>query len=394
MHSKLLFASGLLLVCVLFSCRREEIIPYSQQESIATPPLVDPEVVGFYVLNSGVRGNNEATLDYFDYTTSIYHRNIYAERNTEALPNLGDFGQDIVVADGKLYVTLSGSHQLEIFDAATTQRIGTVSINNPRRILVRDNYVYVTSYLKQKDQIYGELPLGELVRINVNDLNDVKHITLGCQPEEMVAFTTSNESSGVEKENMLFVANTGVYNSPKFDNRISIVNLDNYVQTGYIHTATSPRSLAIVGRYLYVSTMGNRTNEPQRLCILRDKTKLNFFVQDTACDLPILSFVQLHDTLYMLQGRRNLYGDIREIDFVKYSTKSDNIVERFITDGTEVQIENPTSVTVHPVTYDLYITDARRGTSSGLLYCYSPSGVQKWKVKTGIAPCRVAFVKK
>lgn len=388
------FLAFLAVGVLLSSCRRDEVFVYSQQELVDTPPEEDPEIVGLYVLNSGVKGNNEATLDYFDCLTSTYHRNIYAERNPDALPSLGDNGTDLAVADGKLYVILSGSHRLEIFNVENTQRFATVSINNPRRILLRDNYAYITSYLKQKEQKYGELPLGELVRIKTDDLTDIRKITLGCQPDEMLYFVAGNESTGSEKETLLLVSNTGEYNSPHFDNRLSVVNLDNFVQTSYIRTGTSPHCLAISGRYLYVETSGNYKEEPPQLCILRDRSNLNTFTRDTVRDLPSLSFVQVDDTLFMIKGRKNQFGDILERDFVKYSMKADDIVDRFVADGTETQIETPTSVAVHPVTHEIFITDARRGTSSGLLHCYTPDGRQKWKVKTGIAPCKVAFVKK
>lgn len=387
----------LLLSTILFSsCRQEEeLVVYSQQERVDTAPEDDPDIVGLYVLNSGVKGNNEATLDYFDCLTSIYHRNIYAERNPDALPNLGDNGTDLAIADNKLYVALSGSHRLEIFDVASTQRIATISVNNPRHILLREGYAYVTSYLKQKEQKYGELPLGELVRIKTDDLTDMRKITLGCQPDEMLCFVSSNASTGGENETLLLVSNTGEYNTPTFDNRLSVVNLENFVQTSYIRTGTSPHSLAVSGRYLYVETAGNRKDEPPQLYILRDKSNLNTFTRDTVRnDLPSLSFVQMDDTLFMIKGRKNSFGDILERDFVKYSMKADAIVSRFVADGTEAQIETPTSIAVHPITHEIFITDARRGTSSGLLYCYTPDGVQKWKVKTGIAPCKVAFVKK
>ncbi len=395
MKLRALFIFLLLSACIFcVSCRQEELLIYSQQERVNITPEEDPDIVGFYVLNSGVRGNNEATLDYFDYTTSIYHRNIFAERNADALPNLGDYGTDLTVAGDKLYVTLSGSHRLEIFDVERTQRLATIPINNPRRVLVLDDYIYVTSYLKRKEQKYGELPLGELVRIKISDLTDIQKVTLGCQPDFMIPFVAENASTGGEKENLLLVANNGEYNSPAFDNRISVVNLDNFVQTSYIHTGTSPRCLAVFRRYLYVETGGNHKNEPPQLCILRDKTNLNTFTSESVRDLPSLYFSQMDDTLFMIKGRKNLFGEVSRRDFIKYSMKADDVVARFITDGTEVQIESPTSVTVHPTTHEIFITDARRGSSSGLLYCYSPDGIQKWKVKTGIAPCRVAFVKK
>lgn len=380
---------------ILSSCRQEELVVYSQQETVSTPPEDDPDIVGLYVLNGGVKGNNEATLDYFDYLTSIYHRNIYAERNPEAIPNLGDNGIDLAIADKKLYVSLSGSHRVEVLDVETSERIATIAVNNPRHILIHEDYAYITSYLKRKQQKYGEQPLGELVRVKTNDMSDVRKITLGCQPDEMLYFEAENASTGGEKETLLIVSNTGEYNTPKFDNRLSVVNLENFVQTSYIYTGTAPHSLALTGRYLYVGTAGNLKDEPPSLDILKDKSNLNTFTSDWVRDeLPTLTFVQMEDTLFMIKGRRNAFGEILERDFVKYSMKADEIVSRFVSDGTESQIENPTSLAVHPVTHDIFITDARSGTSSGLLYCYSPSGVQKWKIKTGIAPCKVAFVEK
>ncbi len=396
----LLFLSFLPLL-FLTSCRQEELAVYSEQERLSIPPEENPSIIGFYVLNSGVKGSNEATLDYFDYTTSLYHRNIYAEHNKSELPNLGDNGLDIVVADGRLYVTLSGSHRVEIFDAYTTQRLGSVAVNNPRRILVHEGYVYVTSYLRQKRQEFGRLPLGELVRINAADFSDVKRIPLGCQPDNMVLRTAYSKKGEqvLDSVKSIFVVNTGEYNPPHFDNRISIVNLDNFVQTGFIRTGIAPYSITVSGangRYIYVTTRGAEAGERTKLHILEDKTQggLNFFEEDLGRiqDFPALSFVHLTDTLFILKGARNPFGEVYERDFVKYGLKADDIVGRFVTDGTESQIENPTSVAVHPITHDIYITDARRGTSSGLLYCYSPDGKQLWRVKTGIAPCKVAFV--
>lgn len=395
MRNLLIICSLLLVVSLFASCRNEEKIVYSEQEQVYTPQEADPadNVVGLYLLNSGVKGNNEATLDYFDYATGIYHRNIYAERNPKGIPNLGDNGVDILVGGERLYVTLNGSHRLEIFNVRTTQKVGSVAVNAPRRLLFHDKYIYVTSYLKQKTLQYGQLPLGELVRVNVDDYSDVQHITLGCQPDQMTVVKTKKNSGDVET--LLLVSNTGEFHSPAFDNRISVVALENFVQTAFIQTATAPNDIAMNSfDYLYVATRGNRRDEAPKLCILKDKNSLNSFATDATREIPILAFVQLDDTLFMLQGRKNQFGEILERDFVKYSTKSNEIVQRFVTDGSEDQIENPTSIAVHPKTHDIYVTDARRGTSSGMLYCYAPDGRQKWKVKTGIKPCKVAFVYK
>jgi hypothetical protein len=69
---KLVYA-GILVLC-LAACREEAeiFIP----EIIPVAPPDSGGIIGFYLLNEGNMGSNKATLDYFDYTTSNYHRNI------------------------------------------------------------------------------------------------------------------------------------------------------------------------------------------------------------------------------------------------------------------------------------------------------------------------------
>lgn len=44
---------------------------------------------GFYLLNEGNMGSNKSTLDYYDFATGIYTRNIYAEVNPTVPKELG-----------------------------------------------------------------------------------------------------------------------------------------------------------------------------------------------------------------------------------------------------------------------------------------------------------------
>ena len=53
------------------------------------PGVNGTSVKGFFLLNEGNMGSNKATLDYFDYETGIYHKNIYAERNPGVVQELG-----------------------------------------------------------------------------------------------------------------------------------------------------------------------------------------------------------------------------------------------------------------------------------------------------------------
>ena len=73
-NSFLLLATSWILL--LFSCRGNEYIP--QIEETPLPPEASGKIQGFYLLNEGAMGTNQATLDYLDYTKGIYHKNIYS----------------------------------------------------------------------------------------------------------------------------------------------------------------------------------------------------------------------------------------------------------------------------------------------------------------------------
>jgi DNA-binding beta-propeller fold protein YncE len=66
----------------------------------------------------------------------------------------------------------------------------------------------------------------------------------------------------------------------------------------------------------------------------------------------------------------------------------------FITDGTDKEIEIPYGIMVHPVTKDIYVTDAGNYVSPGMLYCFTKNGKKKWSVRTGDIPAHFALLPK
>ena len=89
------------------ACRHDEpVIPVEEEHIgdtlIVVPPtdsasIRQPVIVGFYLLNEGNMGSNKSTLDYYDYTTATYRRNIYAEANPDVPKELGDVGNDLKI---------------------------------------------------------------------------------------------------------------------------------------------------------------------------------------------------------------------------------------------------------------------------------------------------------
>ena len=117
----------LLSILLLFtSCRGDEPVPTPRNITVSS---------GFYLLNEGNKGNNMATLDYFDYTSNIYSLNIYAERNPSVVKELGDVGNDLQIYGNRLYAVVNCSNFIEVTDLKTTKHIGMIQIPSCRYIV-------------------------------------------------------------------------------------------------------------------------------------------------------------------------------------------------------------------------------------------------------------------
>ena len=116
-----------LLLCVT-GCREDELVVPTEYDIIPEIPSSDTAIRGFYLVNEGNMGSNKCSLDYFDYFTGLYSRNIYAERNPNVIKELGDVGNDIGIYGSKLYVVVNCSHKVEVLDSRSGVRIGQVDI--------------------------------------------------------------------------------------------------------------------------------------------------------------------------------------------------------------------------------------------------------------------------
>lgn len=84
-------------------------------------------------------------------------------------------------------------------------------------------------------------------------------------------------------------------------------------------------------------------------------------------------------------------GD-RVNSFVAIDTATRSITtDNFITDGTGDEIKVPYALAVHPITGDIYVSDARTYLNPGYLHCYTPDGQRQWSVRTGDIPAHIAF---
>ncbi len=369
----ILFAGVLLFM--MYSCREDVYISQSSSEGVDNPRFTG--IDGFYLLNEGNMGSNKCTLDYFDESDGVYINNIYAERNPSAVKELGDVGNDLEIYGSILYAVINCSHKVEVMRASDAKRITHIDIPNCRYAIGHGGYLYVSSYVSPV-QGDAKSPVGAVFKVDTLSMSVVGRVDVGYQPEEMAI------SNG-----KLYVANSGGYRAPDYDCRLSVINLDYFAVVKEIDVAINLHRVKTDNRgMIYVTSRGNYAAELSKL-----------YVIDPVCDevvamvdTPVSDLCISGDSAYIYSAAVN---DLTSESVVSYSIldlKSLQIVDdKIIKDGSETQIKMPHGIAVHPISGDIYITDARNYVSRGKIHCYDKEGKLKWSHTTGEIPAHFAF---
>ncbi|MDR1880018.1 MAG: YncE family protein [Tannerellaceae bacterium] len=381
-----LWIAGLILC--LASCRKDDEIIIPDTVPVETPEEPDPEdpeapealsIRGFYLLNEGNMGNNKSTLDYYDYETGEYHRNIFAFANPSVPKELGDVGNDIKIYGSKLYAVINCSNKIEVMDKYTAVRLGQIDIPNCRYIRFHEGYAYVTSYAGpvKLDPNYEQL--GYVAKVDTVTFQVLDRCLVGFQPDEL-------EIQG----DKIYVANSGGYMYPNYENTVSVIDIPTFTETKRIEVARNLHRLRL-DRHgtLWVSSRGDYYHQPSRLYwidtqkdILVDS--INVAISNVHLDGDSL-YVYSTEWSYLTMSNVITYGIVDVV-------KKEVVTRSFITDGTEQRIKIPYGIMVHPLTKDIYVTDAKNYVTPGTLYCFDKEGKQKWNVRTGDIPAHFVFL--
>lgn len=374
---KLYTAFAVLLLLTTSGCRGELPFIHSEEES-----LTDGEsspVKGLFLLNEGNMGSNKCTLDFFDYTTGKYHRNIYAERNPGVVKELGDVGNDIGIYGNKLYAVINCSHFVEVMDVHTAKHMGSIDIANCRYITFANGKAYVSSYAGPV-QIDPNARPGKVVEIDTTSLKITREVTVGYQPEEMVI-----------NNGKLYVANSGGYRFPNYDRTISVIDLNSFEIINTIDVAINLHRMEIdrQGR-IYVSSRGDNYNIGSDIYVIDSRTdKVTGNLGIAANEMHLCG-----DSLYIISFGISYIPENRKVSYTLYNTREEKIVSHnFITDGTDQEIKVPYGIIVNPETKEIFITDATDYVTPGYLYCFNPEGKKKWMVTTGDIPAHFVFTR-
>ena len=335
-------------------------------------------IAGFYLLNRGNMGSNKCTLDYYDYATGIYTKNIYAERNSDFGPELGDVGNDMAINGDYLWVVVNGSNLVEVIDVRTGWHVGQIPIPNCRSIIFKDQYAYVSSYASPME-MDPNAPLGYVAKIDASSFEVVATCAVGYQPEEMAIVG-----------DFLYVANSGVYRVPDYDHTVSVINLHIFQEVMKIDVAPNlHRMEADAYGNIWVSSRGDYYDIPSMTFVVSSE---NNAVVDVLDNLPCTDMALCGDSLYVYSNTWNNFTQNSDVNYAIVDVKTHQVVDNsFITDDTDTQIQNPNGIAVNPQTHEIFVTDARDEFTPGKLYCFSPEGRLKWSVNTGDIPSRIVF---
>ena len=371
-----------LLSCLamLSSCRTGD-VPVPSTGTVVGTGSDAGDIKGFFLLNEGNMGSNKASLDYYDYSTGIYHRNIFPERNPDVVHELGDVGNDLQIYGSKLYAVINCSNLIEVMDVATARHITSISIPNCRYIVFDKGYAYVSSYAGPV-QIDPNARPGFIARIDTMSMSVVDRCVVGYQPEEMCII-----------DNKLYVANSGGYRVPDYDNRVSVIDLDSFTVIKEIEVAQNLHRLEPDGYgCIYVSRRGNYYDEESKTYIVDARTDQ---VADTLHLLPNSNMTRCGDSLYVYSNQWNWDTERYSVDYAIFDVRTRKVVTRnFITDGTESEIKVPYGIAVNPENGDILVTDAKDYVTPGMLHCYDRFGKRKWSVMTGDIPAHIVFTRK
>ena len=328
-------------------------------------PTPEPDPVestsGVFILNQGSWGLNNAGISYYDIETGTLQFDI-------ANQSLGDIGQDMIAYGSKLYVSVSESGRVSVFDLKSRNKIKSIELKDGGQVRQPR---FLTSY---NGKVYVTTLDGNVVRIDTTSLSQDGITTVGLNPEGIAAINGK-----------LYVANSGGYNWPDYNNTLSIVDITSFKEEKTLTVGLNPINVhADSYGNVFLSFRGNYEDIPGGFQRIDTRT-------NTVSDVAISAnqdFTIKGDSLYF-------YGVTYNADFSTnntfgiYNVKSGQLVtNKLITDGTIIGI--PYGIGVNPSTNDVYISDTDYSNPC-TVHVLGQDGKKKNSIQVGINACKFVF---
>ena len=231
---------GLAVSTAFTSCSDDdEYDPYEYGSSVALP-----EHRGL-VLNEGSFQKNNASIAFFDAvmdTTTKAANDLYLIQNKK---QLGDTGQDLIVEDNNIYVSVYGSSYVAKLNKAGIEQVRKSfgsDLGQPRYLAECDGFIYVTTY--------G----GYVVKLNANDLSEAGKVKVGPAAER------------IDEENGILYVACGSTLDGQPDKRMFIIDTKNFTDaaTKSVDVCDNTQIVCATDNYVFIQGYGAAgwTNTP------------------------------------------------------------------------------------------------------------------------------------
>lgn len=266
---------------------------------------------GVYVLNNGNMGDNDADIGIYSPSSKTFVSDVFFSVNGQ---KLGDLGQDILTFNDEVYIAVNGSRTIFVTD---------LSLKIKEQINVfRDGVSLSPKYLASAgDKVYVTYYEGYVGEIDSAD-HSVRVTQVGPNPEGLAV-----------AGDCLYVANSGGMSYPDYNNTVSVISIEDFIETKVIEVNLNPVKVVASsdGEYVYVSSYGNYSDVPACLQVIETSAG-----RVRNLDYSSVSAMAMgnDDTLYILAGGYDddwnpLPGIVYKHDMVRNMPSG-----TFVSDGT------------------------------------------------------------
>lgn len=215
---------------------------------------VKESISGYYILNNGSMGQNNSEVSLYDVTSHTVLGGMFLSINGKSL---GDTAQDILAYGDDIYISVNLSKVVFVTDKnllvkkEIVAKLSDGTVLSPRYLTAAAGKVYVTYY----EGYLGEIDPATYV---------VRTTPVGPNPEGC-AYAAGK----------VFVANSGGYLYPTYNNTVSIVDPTQFKEVSTITVNTNPATMKAYGDKVYFLSLGDYATTPSMVqCIDASTQKL------------------------------------------------------------------------------------------------------------------------
>ncbi|MEY3195476.1 MAG: hypothetical protein RIQ78_1573 [Bacteroidota bacterium] len=346
MKVKLLLDTFLAFSLLFFSCNKycEECYPAPTRYT-----------TGVFVVNEGPWGGT-GTISWFNPATGEVQDSIYEKANSGAV--LGQFVQSLTFHNGKGYIVVNGANRVVVVDAETFEYLDTIGgLALPRYFLAID---YNTAYISQWG---ADGVSGSVARVDLTTNEVVKVIPTGSGPEKM---TLSQDGT------QLLVPNSGGYGTDSTLASFYLNKEDELVKTilpGQKNPCCFNTGSTLYGLVPRVLCKGDWTDANAEGWIGKPFDLFEGHSAPKGSD----DLAVFHGAYYFTSGTA-----VYDVAL--------NLPPRKLFDQAAY------GLAVHPITGDLYCSDAKDFNSAGAVVIRRQDGATLGTFRAGIAPGEIIII--